>query len=220
MRPSLLILSLAAHATAVAAAMGFGAWASAREVRPRPQVAVLATAAGAPPAEPAVEAPPPVEAEAPVAEPLPDEPWLARAIEPPAEPPRDDRASDARAEAVRPTLQPLVRARTEPAPPVPAAAAAEPSATVEAARHADNEPPVYPEHDLRLRHEGVVVVRVAVDERGRVAGVELREPCRHPGLNREALRAVRRWRFDPARRDGVPIASETDVTIEFVLAER
>ena len=43
----------------------------------------------------------------------------------------------------------------------------------------------------------------------------MKSPSAHPGLNREALRAVRRWRFEPAMRDGTPVAGETDVVIQF-----
>jgi protein TonB len=120
--------------------------------------------------------------------------------------------------ALPPSLQrvvPAVMERAEPSPPLPAAA--EPSAHVEAVRCADNEPPRYPEHERRLGHEGVVVLSVRVSTAGLVTDLAVKTPSPHPALDREAVRAVRRWRFEPAQRHGRPVVSDTDVEIEFRL---
>lgn len=58
---------------------------------------------------------------------------------------------------------------------------------------------------------------VFVDEAGAVLAAELAEASSHPGLNRAALRAVRKWRFSPARRDGLLAAGTTEVVVEFRL---
>lgn len=215
MRPSWLVLSLCAHAVAVAAAVGFSVHIGTRRLVP-PRVEILPTVASVPVPPPAQPLPP-VREEQAVADPMLPEVRVVEAIEPPPPPP-DRPGTPMPQSAAPPSLQRVVPAaleRTEPAEPV--AAAAEPSATVEAVRRADNEPPNYPEHDRRLGHEGVVVLTVAVAASGDVHRVDLKTPCPYPGLNREAVRAVRAWRFEPARRHGEPVSSETDVEIEFRL---
>ncbi len=91
--------------------------------------------------------------------------------------------------------------------------------SIDAARRSDNEPPRYPESARRAGHEGVVVLAVDVGADGAVRAVELRTPSRYPSLNREALRVVRGWRFEPAQRHGSAVASSTEVTIEFRLSD-
>ncbi len=216
MRPAWLVLSLLAHAAAVGAAVGFAVHAGVRRPPPPPRVEVMPSVASVP-VPPAAQPLPPVLVEAPPAETqLPDV-----LVAEPIEPPTVRVGPGVPVAAPVPSLQrvvPRAPERAEPAEVVPAAA--EPSATVEAVRRPDNEPPVYPEHERRLGHEGEVVLLVAVDAHGEVADVEVKTPCPHAGLNREALRAVRRWRFEPARRHGQPVGSETEIVIEFRLRER
>lgn len=103
-------------------------------------------------------------------------------------------------------------------PPESAEPESQPQAFVEA-RRSDNQAPEYPKREQRLGREGTVVVRVFVAADGSVNKAELHKPSRYPGLNRAALRAARGWRYEPARRDGAPVASNTDVTVEFRLVD-
>jgi len=64
--------------------------------------------------------------------------------------------------------------------------------------------PVYPAEAVRARLEGLVVLKVVVDERGRVGDIEVVRGLGH-GLDEAAVAAVRRWRFRPATRNGRPI---------------
>ena len=63
-------------------------------------------------------------------------------------------------------------------------------------------PPSYP--PLALGN-GLVVVEVSVNERGKVTSASVVRSA--AGFDGAALDAVHEWRFDPARRDGVPVAS-------------
>lgn len=211
MRPAWLVLSLFTHAAAIGAAVGLAVHAGGRRTPP-PRVEVMPTVASVP--APLVEQPlPPLEAEPVQAEPvLPDAEVVA-----PIEPPPDRAVAPLSEPAAVPTLQRVVLPAPEPVTPAEAAPpAAELSDRVEAVRRADNDPPVYPARDRRFGHEGVVVT-VFVDALGAVVRAELKTPCPFPGLNREALRAARGWRFEPARRHGQPVGSETDIEIEFRL---
>jgi protein TonB len=64
--------------------------------------------------------------------------------------------------------------------------------------------------------EGTVLLKVTVDEEGRVAGVVvLRSDS--PIFDEAAVRVVRRWEFAPAERDGVPVRSTITVPLRFTL---
>jgi protein TonB len=72
------------------------------------------------------------------------------------------------------------------------------------------EPPVrYPPQLFAQRTEGTVVLRLFVDERGRIVPDSSRvaERSGHAVLDSAALAAVPAMRFAPARRDGVPVAT-------------
>jgi TonB family protein len=79
--------------------------------------------------------------------------------------------------------------------------------------------PEYPRSARRSRVEGTVDVRGLIDETGRVS-VEAIETGGGPGqeaFGEAARSAIRRWRFEPARLDGRPIAVTMRVTVKFVL---
>jgi len=82
---------------------------------------------------------------------------------------------------------------------------------------AANPAPSYP---LAARYEGAegrVVLRVRVDASGTVRAIALAATSGHPILDRAAMEAVRRWRFEPARAAGLPVPGEVDVPIQFRL---
>lgn len=74
--------------------------------------------------------------------------------------------------------------------------------------------PAYPSELQRQRLGGTVTVLFIVNAGGHVEGLKvLNSP--HPLLEREALAAIRKWRFDPGRRGGVPVAFRMQVPITF-----
>jgi TonB family protein len=75
--------------------------------------------------------------------------------------------------------------------------------------------PVYPADARRLRIEGAVVLRAAIDETGHVKSVALVNG--NPMLANAAIAAVRQWRYSPSELNHRPTASTTDVTILFHL---
>jgi protein TonB len=64
----------------------------------------------------------------------------------------------------------------------------------------------------------VVLLAVEVDAGGRARSVALARTSGYPRLDRAAIEAVRRWRFKPAIRAGIPAASEVTVPVRFSLA--
>jgi len=83
----------------------------------------------------------------------------------------------------------------------------------------ETRPPVYPPRCLRMGIEGTVRVRVLVGEDGRVQEVTVGKSSGETALDDAAMDAVRYWRFEPAKRDGVPVRAWAIVPIEFKLID-
>ena len=66
------------------------------------------------------------------------------------------------------------------------------------------------------RIQGVVILRLQIDEAGSVTDAEVLKGL-PLGLSEAAVAAARQWRFDPATRDGAPVAAQRNVVVEFRL---
>jgi len=80
-----------------------------------------------------------------------------------------------------------------------------------------NPAPPYPPDAYARRQQGRVLLEVRVDEHGLVGGISVSESSGVSSLDRAALETVRKWRFEPARRGGTPVASVVIVPIRFVV---
>ena len=100
-------------------------------------------------------------------------------------------------------------------PNAPAPARVElPSASAD---YLNNPKPAYPLLSRRLREEGKVVLRVLIEADGSAAKAEIRHSSGYERLDQAALQTVLKWRYLPARRNGVPEAMWFNVPINFVL---
>ncbi len=77
--------------------------------------------------------------------------------------------------------------------------------------------PTYPSVARQLHLQGEVVMRLSVDENGRVTAVELVRGVGRGGLDEAALAAARSARFRPATRNGVAVAGTYLLTMPFRL---
>ena len=68
--------------------------------------------------------------------------------------------------------------------------------------------PRYPESARRRGIEGTVLLKMRITAQGRVEDVQVVRSAGYPDLDESAIEAVRRWRFEPARRNGEPVAEE------------
>ncbi len=84
---------------------------------------------------------------------------------------------------------------------------------------ADQSPsPRYPAEAMRRGDAGTVVLQVAVDAEGRPASIDIAARSGSRDLDRAAVEAVSRWRFEPARdAAGNPVAGRLSVPIDFKL---
>jgi len=76
--------------------------------------------------------------------------------------------------------------------------------------------PEFSEEARKARVQGVVVLRVEIDERGKVGRIEVTQPM-GLGLDEKAVEAVRQWRFRPAMRNGRPVAAPALIEVSFHL---
>jgi protein TonB len=68
-----------------------------------------------------------------------------------------------------------------------------------------------------MRKEATVIVRVLVDERGRVTDAQLKGSPAGFGFDQAALQAARGARFSPATENGSPVKMWVDLPIKFSL---
>jgi protein TonB len=74
----------------------------------------------------------------------------------------------------------------------------------------------YTEEARRRSLTGDVLLEIVVRFDGTVGDVRLVRGL-GSGLDQRAVQAVRQWRFDPARRKGVPVNVLVEVAVEFIL---
>jgi protein TonB len=78
-----------------------------------------------------------------------------------------------------------------------------------------NPAPPYPDAAQRLGQEGLVLLKVGLSDVGRVQGVDLLRSSGYPILDEAALKAVRKWKFRPAKLGSVPVEAQVEVPIRF-----
>ncbi|QXM25468.1 TonB family protein [Elioraea tepida] len=75
--------------------------------------------------------------------------------------------------------------------------------------------PVVPLEARQRRIEGTVVLAVTVSAAGTPSAVDVLRSSGHLLLDRAAQEALWQWRFDPARRGGVPVEEQVAIPITF-----
>lgn len=81
-----------------------------------------------------------------------------------------------------------------------------------------NPAPPYPPLSRRTGEQGTVRLNVLVNPDGSVARLELTQSSGHARLDRSAIETVQaRWKFEPARQGGKPVAAWVIVPIQFIL---
>jgi TonB family protein len=74
----------------------------------------------------------------------------------------------------------------------------------------------YSDQARRKRIEGVVVASVLINEKGRPTDVRIEKPLGY-GLDENALECIGQYKFKPATKDGVPVATRIHIEINFRL---
>ena len=131
---------------------------------------------------------------------------LAAIIEPP-EPAAPERV------AATPQAEPRRSVTVEPVVDDPPTEVGAPAGTPPVVL--DRVEPVFDQRKLRRGEQQSVVLRVLVDERGRVVRVIVDESVAGPDAEFAAINAVLRWTYEPALEDGEPVRDWTTERFEF-----
>jgi TonB family protein len=76
--------------------------------------------------------------------------------------------------------------------------------------------PEFSEKARRAKYQGTVVLSIVVDRKGNISRVSLVRAL-GMGLDQNAMEGVTRWRFDPATRNGQPVAVKMNIEVSFNL---
>lgn len=75
-------------------------------------------------------------------------------------------------------------------------------------------PPEYTAGAWRKNIQGVVVLEVEIDDKGSVQATRVIKSL-DPGLDKNAMKAVKKWKFSPATRDGQPVPLTFTLEVRF-----
>lgn len=76
--------------------------------------------------------------------------------------------------------------------------------------------PEYTKAARKAKRQGIVVLWMVVGADGLPRDIKVIRSL-DVGLDQKAMEAVRKWRFEPATRDGVPVAVQINVEVDFRL---
>jgi TonB family protein len=76
--------------------------------------------------------------------------------------------------------------------------------------------PEFSEEARKAKFQGTVVLWLIVGREGRTHEVRVYRSL-GMGLDEKAIEAIRQWRFEPGRKDGIPVAVQVNVEVSFVL---
>lgn len=82
-----------------------------------------------------------------------------------------------------------------------------------------NQPPEYPQLAKQMRQEGLVILRVEIDQKGIPVQVEVKQGSGFPLLDQAALKAVKRWRFQPEQIGDSSVKSVVAIPVRFRLED-
>lgn len=76
--------------------------------------------------------------------------------------------------------------------------------------------PEYSEEARKAKYQGVVVLWLIVDQNGNPKQIKVSRPL-GMGLDQKAIEAVQHWKFEPATKNGQPVAVQINVEVNFRL---
>jgi len=74
--------------------------------------------------------------------------------------------------------------------------------------------PDYSESGRKAELEGIVLLFIVIEADGVVGNITLQQGMGY-GLDEQAAEAVRQWRFQPATKNGSPVAMKAEVEVGF-----
>jgi len=86
-----------------------------------------------------------------------------------------------------------------------------------AANYLDNPPPTYPEKARLNKHQGTVLLDVLVEKEGSPKTIAIHTSSGYRSLDQAAVSAVKRWKFEPARRGRKQVEATVTIPVIFKL---
>lgn len=86
-----------------------------------------------------------------------------------------------------------------------------------AANYLDNPPPTYPEKARLNKHQGTVLLDVLVEKEGSPKTIAIHTSSGYRSLDQAAVSAVKRWKFEPARRGSKRVEATVTIPVIFKL---
>ena len=115
----------------------------------------------------------------------------------------------------------IPQSSAQPVAPSSGGVASAPTADADyKAAYLQNPKPPYPPLAFRARIEGKVTLLAEVLPDGRAGQVKVLESSGHEMLDQSAMSTVKKWKFTPARKDGVIITQAVRIPITFSLKNR
>ncbi|PKN85846.1 MAG: hypothetical protein CVU51_08020 [Deltaproteobacteria bacterium HGW-Deltaproteobacteria-1] len=82
----------------------------------------------------------------------------------------------------------------------------------------ENPPPGYPEIARQQGYEGVVLVGAEILVNGHVGETVIRKSSGYAVLDQSAISAVKTWKFEPAKKSGIPYKTWAELPVKFVIS--
>jgi periplasmic protein TonB len=76
--------------------------------------------------------------------------------------------------------------------------------------------PEFSEEARKAKYQGTVLLQVVVGTDGRTHDIRVAQSL-GMGLDEKAIEAIRQWKFEPSRKDGIPVAVLVDIEVDFHL---
>lgn len=76
--------------------------------------------------------------------------------------------------------------------------------------------PSYSDEARKTKYQGTIATTIVVDPTGRVRMIRVTRPL-GMGLDEQAEATISTWKFDPAEKDGIPVAVQLNVEVSFHL---
>jgi TonB family protein len=81
----------------------------------------------------------------------------------------------------------------------------------------ENIPPAYPEIARIRGYEGIVMVIAEILPDGHIGNMKIRKSSGYTILDQSAIKAIKPWRFEPAKKSGKPFTIWVELPIKFIL---
>ena len=87
-------------------------------------------------------------------------------------------------------------------------------------RYGVNAPPIYPAIARRRGYEGIVMLSAEILIDGMVGKLRIKKSSGYHILDVSALKTVKKWKFEPAKKMGYPVTMWVEVPVKFVLKDK